>query len=443
MQSTPVLRVPRALGRVLLAAATVVAAAVGATAPALADGPRIVRPVVLPAAPAPGRVAAIDSSHPYSAPVWLPLRKASAISCVKSNCAGSGGDYHGYWAIDFIGDLGEPVYAAGAGVFHVGATSRTCSTSGQSDGTWGWVDHGGGVVTKYTHLDSLTVAEGTRVTPSTQIGRMGHWGDTLPCTTNYLHFEVREGGIKGTRVEPRILSACTAYGRADYPKAFGVSSFDSLVKGQSSTVDSTNACIASPWVSTPTAPRLSVTRQSSSAQLSWGTPPAGTTTVRIATQLWSPSLSAWNDPVYRTYGGTTTGTTLTSLTNGRTYRTTVAFANASGFSAWAPQVSYVPASVPSVPKSPRFLTSPTRDYIHYGWWKSTDNGAAVSRYETQVRCYYGTAWKPWTTRTTNASTYYYNHRGLTGYQTCQVRVRAVNAMGASAWSAASQIRKQR
>ena len=51
-----------------------------------------------------------------------------------------------------------------------------------------WIDHGGGLVTKYTHLDvnGVVAKEGQLVTPSTLIGHMGSAGDVLPCTTNYL-----------------------------------------------------------------------------------------------------------------------------------------------------------------------------------------------------------------------------------------------------------------
>ncbi len=428
--------------RVALPVGLVLATVLAGVAPAIGSEPRAAIAVSRPAAAAPVAAAAPTSEHPYSAPVWLPLRKASAITCVKSNCAGSGGDYHGYWAIDFIGALGDPVYAAGAGIFHVGATERTCSsTSAQSDGTWGWVDHGGGVVTKYTHLDSITVANGARVTPSTQIGRMGHWGDTAPCTTNYLHFEVREGGIKGTRVEPRTLAACTSRGRTEYPAAFGVSSFDDLVKGQSWTPAATSGCVPASWESTPARPTLRATPGATSATLSWGTPPAGTKRVRIATQLWSPSVSAWNDSVYTTAAGTASSATLAKLTTGRTYRTWVAFENASGFSAWSNEAKVVPTTVPSVPVSPRFLTWPKPEYVHYGWWKSAANGSPVTRYDVGYRCWTGSAWRPWTTRTTNASTYYYNVQGLSRQSACQVRVRAVSAAGASAWTATRTIRR--
>ena len=402
---------------------------------------------VLAVAPLGGAALAADlatsSAHPFSDPLWFPLRNPARISCVKSNCDSSdGADWHGYWAIDFLGTQGDPVHAAGAGVFHIGANDRTCGTTAVTAGVWGWVDHGGGRVTKYNHLDSIVATEGQLVTPQTVIGRMGHWGDIAPCGTNYLHFEVREGGITGTRVNPGSLFACTPAGRVSLPGIFnGATSFDALPKVAFTSPASTSSCVTAAWNSTPPQPSLTVARAASSARLTWSTPPVGTTSVRVATQLWSPSLSAWNNPVYTTVSGAPTGTTLAGLTNGRTYRITVTHKNASGYSPWSAARTVVPATVPSTPVAPRFLTSPTRDYVHYGWWKSTDNGTPVTSYTTQVRCYKNGAYRAWTTRTTNASTYYYNHRGLTGYTTCQVRVRATNAMGVSSWSRTSTIRK--
>ncbi len=383
-----------------------------------------------------------SSTHPFSNPVWSPLRASTRISCVKSNCQGSGADYHGYWAIDFLGRRGDPVYAAGAGVAHVGANSKSCSTTGaQGAGVWVWVDHGGGVVTKYTHLDSLAVTDGQLVTPATRIGSMGHWGDVAPCTTDYLHFEMREGGIAGPRVEPKLLKACTTAGVVSMPATFGVTSFNSLPTVKFSTPAASSACITPVWNTTPAGPTPSVVRRSSAAALSWGTPPSGVSSVRVATQLWSPSLGRWNDPTYTTLNGAPTGTTISGLTNGRTYRMSVAFRNAAGFSAWSSPRSVIPATVPSAPKAPRFLTSPTVKYVHFGWWKSADNGSAVTGYQSQVRCYRSGAYSPWTPANVSGGTYYYNHQGLSAYTLCQVRVKAVNGMGSSAWSTTSTIRK--
>ena len=77
------------------------------------------------AAAAPMRTAASPPSaaHPFSDPIYSPFRTPVRVSCVRTNCPGP---YHGYWAIDFI-DLDsstfDPLYAAGAGIFHIDSDS--------------------------------------------------------------------------------------------------------------------------------------------------------------------------------------------------------------------------------------------------------------------------------------------------------------------------------
>jgi murein DD-endopeptidase MepM/ murein hydrolase activator NlpD len=62
-----------------------------------------------------------------------------------------------------------------------------------------WVDHGGGLVTRYCHLDSIAeeIAVGTRVAAGEVVGYMGQSGEpesvTAPGTQVHLHFEVRVG----------------------------------------------------------------------------------------------------------------------------------------------------------------------------------------------------------------------------------------------------------
>ena len=98
--------------------------------------------------------------------------------------------------------------------------------------------------------------------------------------------------------------------------------------------------------------------------------------------------------------------------------------------------------MPSVPKAPRFLTSPTRDYVHYGWWKSTDNGSAVTSYRAARRCLRNGVYGDWVYVDLPGSVYYTNFRGLTGLTTCQIKVRAANRVGHSGWSKVSTIHKQ-
>ncbi len=120
-------------------------------------------------------------------------------------------------------------------------------------GTWVWVDHGGGRITRYYHLDAITATEGQRVTPTTVIGRMGHSGDVVPCTTNYLHFEVRSGGVTGVRVNPGSLLACTGQGRIRLPDALGAMTWDDrMLPGRKvSTPVTTSSCIDNTWQATP------------------------------------------------------------------------------------------------------------------------------------------------------------------------------------------------
>jgi hypothetical protein len=390
--------------------------------------------------------AAPNRRHPFSAPIWSPVRESAKITCVRTNCRKADGSYfHGYWAIEFIGRRGAPVHAAGAGIFHVGARYASCSkTPGKmAEGTWGWVDHGGGLVTRYHHLDSITAREGQLVTPATMIGRMGHWGDMPPCTTDYLHFEVRYGGLKGTRINPGSLRACTPSGVVTMPQVWGVSSFDHLARGRNWTPKSSSSCVSAVWNRTPAAPPLSVRRLPSAAKLSWGSRPAGVTSVRVAYEVWSPSQRRYGVPRYATLSARSSTGTLRGLTNGRTYRVRVAFRNAYGFSAWSPARTVKPASAPAAPRAPRFLSSPTTDTVRYGWWKAVPNGSSVTRYVTAVRCYRDGRWRAWTTRTTGPRTYSYVHRGLSRYSLCQVRVRADNVMGKGAWSKTSTIRKSR
>ncbi len=71
-------------------------------------------------------------------------------------------------------------------------------------------------------------------------------------------------------------------------------------------------------------------------------------------------------------------------------------------------------------EGPRFLTSPTRDYVHYGWWKSADNGSAVTELRAARRCLRNGVVRGLGLRDGGpGSVYYTNFRGLAGLTACQ------------------------
>lgn len=96
------------------------------------------------------------------------------------------GDLRLHAGTDFAAGGGTPVFAAGGG---------TVIFSGWN-GNYGYhivIDHGGGVRSSYSHMQtgSLLVGYGARVAAGQQIGRTGTTGAS---TGNHLHLEMRVGG---------------------------------------------------------------------------------------------------------------------------------------------------------------------------------------------------------------------------------------------------------
>lgn len=67
----------------------------------------------------------------------------------------------------------------------------TTADSKHPNGNSVTIDHGGGVVTKYLHLDSMDVRVGSTVTPGMRIGRVGSTGNS---SGNHLHYQMEIGG---------------------------------------------------------------------------------------------------------------------------------------------------------------------------------------------------------------------------------------------------------
>ncbi len=124
--------------------------------------------------------------------IW-PTRGANAISSYYGyrNPGISGWGFHG--GIDIItgygNSTGVPVVAAASG------TVVSVTRSYRGYGHMVLIDHGGGLRTRYAHMQpgSLTVYVGQKVSMGQQIGRIGSTGNS---TGPHLHFEVLLNGVK-------------------------------------------------------------------------------------------------------------------------------------------------------------------------------------------------------------------------------------------------------
>ena len=387
-----------------------------------------------------------DGDPSVQRPPVAAVAEPARISCAKSNCTKG------------------PTTATGRSTSSGPRATRStppgrgCCTSGNSTpaarpratdieaGTWVWVDHGGGGITKYNHLDSIMACEGQLVTPATRDRLDGAQGRRPPCTTNYLHFEVRAGGVTGARVNPGTCSMCSARPagircRTPWGSRPGTTPCCRTVK--LNTPAATSTCITTPGARRPATPV-----PASGSGL--GRPACRGTRRRRARTGWWSSRSCGARACIAMAGRRTSSSSAhrpgagpsVGLTNGRTYRYRVAFHNAYGNSAWS---TPAPSSLPRSrrPRRRRASSPPRRvTYIHYGWWKSADNGSAVTSYRAARRCLHNGSYGPWAYTVVAPTVYYTNFRGLAGITACQVKVRAANRVGNSGWSEVSSIRKR-
>lgn len=311
----------------------------------------------------------VSTSHPYSDPVWFPVHDEVYVDCVLTNpgCAGA----HDGWTIDVVLEtLGVTapsrpgVYAMGAGVLHVGyAHGAKCGTSHPDFGTWVWIDHGAGVISRYGHLASISVPDGTLVAAGQRIGTMGTTGKGGNCSVPYVDFQVRHGGVKGRRVEIKTLNVCSGATTVQWPSALMATDhwrqhpvfaepskptryavWNDVPQRSVDFPATGSACLPSGAPRTPSGPASLSVRRSSSGRLTatWSAPAASpaTTSVRLQLSLYHPSVHRWDVPehiVLTSVSPTTRSHTFTGLLPGRRYAVRVWFHNSAGnsrASAW-------------------------------------------------------------------------------------------------------------
>jgi murein DD-endopeptidase MepM/ murein hydrolase activator NlpD len=104
------------------------------------------------------------------------------------------GTYEGHWGIDFAMGAGSDVMVVADGV-----VSFAGRVAGMNTVT---VDHGGGLRTSYSYLETVRVRRGERVHPSDVLGTSG-----VDHGTAALHFSTR---VNGSYVDPGFVFSCVS-----------------------------------------------------------------------------------------------------------------------------------------------------------------------------------------------------------------------------------------
>ena len=370
--------------------------------------------------------ASLDTG--YSDPDWFPLRNVSKMACVYTNgCVGK----PQYPALDLVGAKGDPVYAAGKGILRMGESGKTCFNGDQTStrGNWVWVDHGGGVVSKYQHLGVINTALiGKHVNPSDMIGRMGQSGSKCGGPY-YIHFETRRGGVSGTPYPyypgtMRICSPDLTY----YPRALGYSAWDdvprdTIIKGGS------HACLTDPV--SPSRPSSTRTARGSSwAVLRWPEAGPSVDSIAIQRQEFQVAANRWGLDTYRYTGGRATETVWKDVRSMRKYRARVAYHNAAGHSLWTPWMELVgPPNIPTFRE-----ISATSSRVIYRWNKPLHNGAEVTGYTVAIRPKISGTWRAWSYKFVRVGSTSTDWTGLPRGRTYGVKVRATSSAGPSAYN---------
>jgi len=94
--------------------------------------------------------------------------------------------------VDYVAPLGTPVFASGDG-------RVIASSYNKANGNYIFIQHGGGIITKYLHLQKRKVKKGMRVTQRQTIGTLGSTGYS---TGPHLHYEFL---VNGSHKNPRNL----------------------------------------------------------------------------------------------------------------------------------------------------------------------------------------------------------------------------------------------
>ena len=109
------------------------------------------------------------------------------------------GEYYGHTGTDIMANAGTEIYAAADGIVSYASGYSIWPYGKQVD-----IQHGDGMVTRYTHCSQVLVQPGETVTRGQLIALVGRTGN---ATGNHGHFEVRQDGVP-VDAEDYIGSSC-------------------------------------------------------------------------------------------------------------------------------------------------------------------------------------------------------------------------------------------
>ena len=178
----------------------------------------------------------------------------------------------------------------------------------------------------------------------------------------------------------------------------------------------------------PAAPTL--TPGGATLTVTWVAPSAnGGTLSGFKLQYKQSSDATWTAHTF-TSTGSTTSTSIGSLTNGTAYDVQVRATNEHGDGPWSPTTSATPAQAPAAPAKPSIVSTTMT------WTAPADNGAAITDYDVRYSLDSGSTWTEWDPTSTSTALFLVL-TPLPGGQAMVLQVRAENSAGAGAWSPSS------
>lgn len=292
------------------------------------------------ATPAPVVVAATptSSAHPYSDPVWYPVRDEVQVGCGHSN-PGCDRPHH-FWT-QILTPLGQKpghtsragVFSMGSGIAHIGeANGDACGSGDASYGTWVWVDHGGGDTSRYGHLSSIAIREGQLVGPGDLLGIMGVSGkrSSDSCYRSYLDFQLKTHGARGDDYEFRTLLACRGNSVEIWPTAVTRDARWNDVQQGTKLPATSSSCLPTGVPATVDAPSGVKLKNTKGDKLkaSWNRAPRGVDKVRVEFSQYRNGSGKYDDQhrsVWKEYTSLSTTSVKLKAIDNRKYRVRVWF----------------------------------------------------------------------------------------------------------------------